>query len=462
MVTPRNPELAEALAVIQEQADLIDELRAQLASAEERVAELERRLGGGSGGCRAPHFVKRSRPPKPEGPPAPRKKREENHARRLEEPTERVVHTLERCPDCGHRLSEGWVHHRRQVLDVPAVRYIVREHVVMGHHCGVCKKNHVAPLDLSEEVVGQHRVSIDLMSFVAYLHTECRMPLASMRKLLQAQYGLSLSIGELSSILRTVAERGRPQYEALREELRASRVVHADETGWREDGVNGYLWAFLTETLRWFVRTASRASAVPAEVLGTEFGGTLVTDFYSGYSPLACAKQRCWVHLLRDLKALEEAHPDNKAVARWRGAIRKVYAQAVAYRERELSAEAPLNRQIQRERARARRTFERALLQLARPHLGQSDDPCRVLAERIDRFKWELFVFVEHPEVPPENNAAERAIRPAVIARKVSGGTRSPTGSETMAILRSLIATWKLRGLNPLEQCRRMLACPMP
>jgi transposase len=466
MVSPRHPELAEALATIQkqaaqlqEQAALIAELREQLASAEERVAELERRLGGGSSG-KPPHFVKANRPPKPEGESGVRKKRAENHARKLESPTEEVVHSLERCPDCGQLLSPGWVAWRRQVLDIPVARYIVRDHVVMGHHCGVCRKNHLAPLDLSGEVVGRHRVSIRVMALVSYLHIECRMPLDAVRALLRAQYGLSLSSGEVTHILHVVAERGRSQYEAWQEELRASPVVHADETGLREDGVGGYLWVFVTKTLRWFLRSQSRAHTVPLTVLGPEFPGVLAADFYAGYTPLNCRKQRCWVHLLRDLKELEAEHPGDRAVARWRSQVRRFYEKAKAYRAEQLAYEGEATMQLARERVRARRVFERALRRLARPHLANPADPCRVLAERMERFRDELLVFIERPEVPPENNPAERGLRAAVIARKVSGGTRSPRGSETMAIHRTLFGTWALGGLEPLEQCRLLLASP--
>jgi transposase len=455
---PRQPSYEDLLA-------LIAELREDLAAARERIAELEGRAGGGPCASppgvtprRVPSWVKANRPPKPEGESGKRKKRAENHARKLEPPTEVVVHSLERCPDCGHRLSPGWEHRRRQVLDLPAVPYIVRDHVVMGHHCGVCRKNHIAPLDLSGEVVGQHRVSIRIMALVAYLKTECRLPLSSIRGLLHALHGLSLSVGELTRLLRETAVRGRAQYEAFRAELRSSPVVHADETGWREDGVNGYLWGFVTPSLRWFTRDQSRASAVPLAVLGERFDGVVVADFYSGYSPLACRKQRCWVHLLRDVKELEEAHPKSRSIAAWRERIRSLYEQAKDYRATQLAMEEPVPLRVVRARTRARGQFERALLRLARPYLAKPSDPRHILAQRIEQFRWEMFPFIEHPEVPPENNLAERALRPTVIARKVSGGTRSPRGSETMSILRTLFGTWPLRGLAPLEACLTLLA----
>ena len=110
----------------------------------------------------------------------------------------------------------------------------------------------------------------------------------------------------------------------------------------------------------------------------------------------------------------------------------------------------------ERTRVRQREIFERALLEVARPYF-KSDKPQRILAERIEKFLPELFVFVEDPRVPSENNAAERAVRPFVIAGKVSGGTRSAKGSDTKAVLMSLFGTWLLRGQDTMQICRQML-----
>ena len=109
------------------------------------------------------------------------------------------------------------------------------------------------------------------------------------------------------------------------------------------------------------------------------------------------------------------------------------------------------------ERCIARRELESELLDVVRPYVGEATAPERVLAKRIEQFIAELFTFVQYPEVPSENNAAERAIRPVVVARKISGGTRSPKGSKTSSILRTLFETWALQGRNTLDACRQTL-----
>lgn len=439
---------------------------AQIESLEAEIAELRALLtqrGGltesvSGGGRHPPSWVRANRRREANAERKERKKRRENYARRLEPCTEEVVHAVDLCPDCGRKLKGGWVQRRRQVIDLPRQPYVVRDHVVIGRHCGVCGKSYAPTLDLSAEVVGKSRVSIRIMALVAFLKTECRMPLALIRGLLQSLYGLSLSEGALAGLLHRVAEVGRGAYEGLRQEVRHSPVVHADETGWREDGINGYLWAFLTQSTQCFVRDQSRGSQVPQSVLTPGFGGTLVADFYSGYGPLTCGKQRCWVHLLRDLKELEEAHPKNKRIAKWRAQIQRLFDRAVANREEQRTFQPPIPmRQLQR-RVKMRDRFERELMKLAKPYLLKPEDPRHALAARIEKFLFQLFVFLEHPEVPPDNNLAERSLRPAVIARKVCGGTRSRRGSETMAVLRSLFGTWAARGLSSLAACEALLA----
>ncbi|MBI2844241.1 MAG: transposase [Armatimonadetes bacterium] len=108
-------------------------------------------------------------------------------------------------------------------------------------------------------------------------------------------------------------------------------------------------------------------------------------------------------------------------------------------------------------RARLRQELERKIYALAEPYLNKKDCPQHVLAKRIDKHLGELFTFVQYPGSPSGNNAAERAIRPAVIARKVSGGTRSEKGSETRTKLMSLFGTWQLQGKDLLRACTDML-----
>ncbi len=183
--------------------------------------------------------------------------------------------------------------------------------------------------------------------------------------------------------------------------------------------------------------------------MAREYRGHLVTDFYAAYNQLPGLKQRCWVHLLRDIHDLRTAYPDDGLLADWATAVRAVYDDA-----RTFTSPAP------HARGAAQARFQERLLAVCDP---LATDPIAVqarLCRRIQRHIDELFVFVAHPDVPSDNNAAERSVRPLVTSRKISGGTRSDRGSDTKMINASLFGTWDARRLNPFDQCLQLLASP--
>ena len=431
----------ELIDLFKEQWQLNQQLTERIAALE---AENERlRKDPPPGVARAvPSFVKANRAPQEK---KARKKRANSYVRPREAPTEVVEHAVDCCPDCGRHLSGGWVHRVRQVIEIPQARYQVTEHQMLRRWCGVCKKMHVAPMSSSAGVFGRHRVGVRLMSLIGYLGEVCRMPKRTIQAVLQSMYGLHLALGEITELLHALARRGRAFYEGLLEAVRGSPYVHADETGWREDGMNGYVWSFSNSDSRIYLRDQSRGHQVSEAALGEGYKGILVSDFYGGYNYHLGEHQRCWAHFIRDLKELMDKHPDEAKVSAW---VKKVIA--LYQKARDFHSEK------RQERVRARFRFQDRLVALGEKYLG-ADVPQRVLAQRCVRYANELFTFVEHPQVPSENNAAERAIRPLVTARKVSGGTRSAKGSDTKMVLASIYGTWHIRNLDPLHECQRLL-----
>jgi hypothetical protein len=292
------------------------------------------------------------------------------------------------------------------------------------------------------------------VSLIVTLREEARLPVGVIQWYLRAVHQLTLSKGAIVAACRRVAERGRAAVAALREQIRGSPVVPADETGWRQNGGNGYVGTFCTPTTRCFTRGPREGQMVDA-VLGETFAGVLCTDFYVGDQHYPGRIQKCWAHLLRDIHELVAAHPDQPDVAIWAAGVRAIYDRAVTWAA---DATAAQTRPILRERARDR--FEAELIALCQA--PPSEAPQAVLCARIVRYRADLFTFVADPAVPPTNNAAERALRPLVVARKISGGTRSERGSATRMVLQSLVATWELRGLDPLAEFLTLLRAPRP
>ena len=440
----REKQLIEVIVGLRFEAD---SLKARIAVFEKENAELRSRLGS-DGGAASPEWVKPNRKQRRDAERQARKNRTQSFSRKRLVATEVVYHAVDTCPDCCRKLSGGWEHDRRQVVELPDGPVRVTEYIRIARRCGVCGKRYIPKLDLSGQVVGKCSLGVGLMSVIAAMSVVCRMPYRTIRKMLGLLYGVNVSVGEIVGILHKVAEHGKASYEGLLEEIRGSPVVNADETGWREDGVNGYIWSFSTRNVHYFLYDHSRGSCVVREVLSDEFEGTLVSDFYGAYNVYEGLKQRCWVHLLRDLKELASKHAGDKRVQRWVKAVKSVYYRAKKVADSNCS---------QSQRVRMRQVFEEQLLELARVYLSDAQAPQRVLSKRIDNFLGELFTFVDTPGVPSENNAAERAVRPAVIARKVSGGTRSARGSITKMRLMSLFQTWSLQGTDPIQACKAIL-----
>jgi len=433
-VQPQQAEIAELKAVVQSQSERISEL-------EEEVARLR---GGGSS---AQLCIKPSVPPKENGP---RKKRKRSFFRSYLPATRVVYHAVDECPDCGRPLSGGYVKFRHQVVEIPRAAIEVTDHLFVERYCGVCRKRHVPDPDvaLAGVVVGKKSIGVGLMSLIGYMKTTCRVPISRIREFLRVVWGLSVSAGAIAEILHDVAELGQSSYDELLERVRGSPFAHADETGWRENGVNGYIWSFSTPDVRYYTYRRSRGSVVAKEVLSEEFAGALVCDFYGGYNFYDGPKQRCWTHLSSDLTELVEKNPDVVGLTTWVGSVMDVYVRA---------KETVRGDYTEHERAQLKVEFENELLALCRPYVGVKTAPERLLAERMTKFISELFTFVGDPRIPSENNAAERAIRPAVIARKVSGGSRSQRGSNTCGVLRTLFETWGLEGRNGIDACREMI-----
>ena len=433
---------------------LVGQHLSRIEALEARIAELE--------GQRKPptEVVKERKPPswakanRPSRPKKERKKRSHGFARRREEPTHRVEHATASCPDCQVPLTGGRVCGSRQVITLPRVRARVTEHVVLERACPECRKRWTPEPDWSAITAGRQRFGISVQSEVSVLREECRLPFRVIQRYLKWRFGLRLSVGELVALTRGAAEHGREEYDRLRQEIRASPVVYGDETGWRQDGRNGYLWSFSTPKVRYFLYRPGRGGTVVVEVLGDEFEGVLVSDFYGAYN--VGPHQRCWTHLLRDIHQLNEQYPQHQDLARWSRQVREVYDHAQSYP----GPEPGLPETVQRaRRVKQQQQYQRQLWAICKPYLGR-DAPMRVLCQRVERFLPELFTFVAEPQASADNNAAERSLRPPVVSRKISGGTRSGQGSETKSILASLFGTWRLQERNPYHALRSLLSQP--
>ena len=455
----------ELIALVLRQREQIAELEQRLGRQEADLATLRRTVSQLSE--RVGVLLAAGEPPDGEGPgrpsgmpglkprrqgvlqspsPPPRKHRGRGYGRQRMRPTACQVHAYAHCLHCRVPLRGGTVRRRREVIELVPVQATVTEHQYVERRCPHCGGRWLPGPDLAGVVVGQGRLGVGLLSLIAVLREELRLPIAAIQRYLASVHGLALSVGAIVGALHTVARQAAVVVSDSWETIRASPVLHVDETGWRQDGHNGYVWTISTATQCAFVRD-SRERAVLERVIGPDYGGVLVSDFYTAYTGYEGRHQYCWAHLLRDVDDVVAQHPADASVRGWADSLHALYRRAKACAQTD-----PMRRRREREACQA------AAATLCVPSLGVATAPQRVLCERITKHLTELFVFVEDPTVPPTNNAAERSLRHLVTVRKISGGTRSPAGTQTRMTLASLFGTWRLQGRDPFTQCRALLA----
>lgn len=441
---------SQLIVLVMQLFDEIDLLKTRIIELEEKLSGKEKHQNKTK---EIPLWVKANVKKKKKGK---RTQRTKAFVRMKDIPTSTVFHSQETCPDCNGILGKPSVCYTRQIIDIPIVLATITEHVIFKRYCSHCKKRVYPTPNLSPFVFGKQRIGISLMALITTMRAEERLPIATIQNHLKTFYRLDLSEGEIVKILHSTALWGKQQYEAIKENLLSSQVIHADETGGRENGKNGYFWNFSNNKYQFLLYRHSRGSQVVTEMLGEDgknFEGVLATDFYAAYNTYAGFHQRCWVHYLRNIKELKEEYPKDKLLKMWAKDIHQLYERAKSYTGPPDHLPIGLKEQMREEKEAS---FKKQLTAICSQYLGK-ETVFSTLNARALKYISELFTFVRFPNIVSDNNAAERILRHTVVTRKISGGTRSAKGSETKSILASLFGTWRLQNLNPFEQTKLLL-----
>jgi len=353
--------------------------------------------------------------------------------------TDRKEHILVVCPDCGGELSPEPCSRRQRIIeDIPEVKPEVTEHTIYGSYCRRCKKiiEPVVSDALPGSTIGNH-----LLVLTAWLHYGVGMTLSQILLLLNCHLHFPLSKGGLVQMWYRLQKILYAWYEQIGEEVKAGGVVCADETGWRVSGILHWLWCFTTSTATYYMIDRSRGEPALKKFFTEALAGILITDFWGPYEHVIAAfKQKCLVHLLRELKKvdLRNRSPGWRA---FRKKLKRLIRDALRLPKRDgLSPEEYASR-------RARLDSRRDEI-IATPW---KDADAKRLVKRLIKYRDELFTFLDHEGVPADNNHGERQIRPAVIIRKNSLCNRSEKGANMQAVMMSIYRTLKLRGLDPIR-----------
>jgi hypothetical protein len=282
-----------------------------------------------------------------------------------------------------------------------------------------------------------------------YLRYRIGIPYRKTAELFREIFGLEFVPASALGFDRKAATRGMPLYEDLRDKIRVSEVVHADETSWRGDGVGHYVWFAGNEDLSFFHIDRHRSAEVAKTIFGDNFNGTLVRDRYAAYNGIGTDWQACIAHILTKAKEIKTEHTllpkieKDATTGPFCDRLMDLCSRLCDTGQRLKSGDLPWKRAT-----KIKNNFVRELITLCKQPLRfkPAETLRTYLAGPEQRF---LFTFLRRPGVPPTNNHAEQSLRHLVIFRKICFGSRSESGLKTHSILPSLVQTARRQGIHP-------------
>ena len=343
-------------------------------------------------------------------------------------------HKLDRCPNCGGVVSDTQEIRERVVTDIPETKAKNTRHRFHRCYCKNCKKI-VEPEFY--DALPNSRFGLKLMILILILKLDCRIPSNKITSILDSVFGVKISDGEIYNILNQLSEAFGDYYEELVRKIKEALAKHIDETSWRINGKNYWLWIFINKEIALYVVRKKRSSKVPIEILGNQEGKTIIDDRFSAYNELAkvsgCEQQICWAHLLRNSKDLAKHYKEAKYIHK---RMKYIYKKAKEGEKKENLLH---------------------WIDLIASRVYRSSEVYKFVKSVCRHHRENLFRFVDNPEIESTNNRAESGLRPLVVIRKISYGSRSEDGAETTAKLMSILQTVKLQTKNPYEGILNLL-----
>jgi len=287
-----------------------------------------------------------------------------------------------------------------------------------------------------------------------YLRYGLGLPYRKVQRLFKDFFNMSFVPASAMNFDRQATRNGSGIYEDLKEKVRSADCAYCDETFWRQDGVNHYVWYAGNKDIDLFHIDKSRSQSVAQYLLGDDFDGVMIADAYGGYNGVnSVARQSCLAHLIRKAKEIkkqillyEEKYKDQSAIG-FCDDIKQLFKDAC-----KIGRKVKTSDDERKNASKYKRQLQRRLKKICKTPL--SDKTTESFRKRLLDPKREyhrLFVFLDYPDIEPTNNHAERALRKLVIFRKICFGTRSPQGSYSHSVLPSLLSTAVRQGKHPID-----------
>ncbi|MEM6472961.1 MAG: IS66 family transposase [Planctomycetota bacterium] len=345
-----------------------------------------------------------------------------------------------RCPCCGSDKvsvldAEPQEHLQEDIID-GQFRVVLYRHATA--RCSDC--NTLVQKAGPGEILGS-RIGPGLRSKAIYLRNVIGISYRKVPNAIEELFGIKFTAAALIGFEKALAKLADPVVDDIAKKLASTDgPVYADETYWTLDGDRAYFWMHGNEKLIHFTFETTRAGFVSRDILGPDFTGTLVTDCYSGYNAqVAGAKQKCLAHLARTARDWQQLVSSGSVDYRFFEDV-KVFVKRGTRLHRKRNDGKLKGKALEAEIAWLRSELERLAM------TDVTDEKAAQLQGRILRHLPEWLVFVDDSRVSPTNNLAERAIRPLVILRKISFGSRSRDGGQRMAELMTVAETARRHG----------------
>jgi transposase len=367
----------------------------------------------------------------------------------VDQPT-RVVHApVSVCDQCGADLRHTPAARtlRRQILELPELQPVILETQQAEVVCPCC--HHPQKGALPEGLEASRQCGPRLEALVTYLHHEQHVSFQRLQRILQDVLGIDLSVGGAVAIIERAGEAAQPEAEVIGEQVRQSKVIGSDETSARVKGRNWWEWVFLSPLGEYHLIVPSRGQNVIDAFMREARAEVWISDCWKPQlNAPADVHQLCLPHQIRNLQKLIDERPH----LRWAQELQDLFRGAIHLWHRREALTAPgFQGQVTR--------LENRLDELLHRRVTG-----RLAVNLLDRYRMHrehLFVFLHRPDVSPDNNACERALRPSVIHRKVLGSFRSEWGPRAYAALATVLNTAKRKGESVFATLVRLMGKPV-
>jgi transposase len=348
-----------------------------------------------------------------------------------------VVLRLDACPHCNGELSELEQTRERYTEDIVPVTLYVTRYIIKQGYCKKCGKIVYPEVP---EVIDNCHFGLHFLLYITYLRYVMNLPDNKIATLLNDIYDAKVSEGTIVEYLKRAARIFGEEYERIKKQMNELKTCHYDDTGQRVNGMNRWLWVFISNEAMLYYSSKSRSKKVVVEILGEKYNGVTVQDFYPSYDQAPGLKQKCWSHLIRDARDMAEKKKPPPEAKDFHEGLQQIFKDA---------KEALKQLGTEDERCSMYAAFVERLKGFASKG-WQNYDVIR-LAKRTLKYSDELFTFILMPGVEPTNNRAERALRPCVVQNKIWGCHRTEDGAKNRDILMSVIGTMKQQGKSILN-----------